>query len=471
VFDVNDRGDVIGEFRVGWGTYGQGYVRLAGQAWHRLVPEAVTHPTTAYAINGRGTVLGLFGGRNASWTANEFVWSSDLGRRELPVDFTAAPYRNWQPSMLNELDQVAGTTWEGDDDLAARYTVGGELEVIPVPTDHAYGTHINERGDVAGLTDQDELQGVFIWADITLPVRPAWPAGAVLTVVPGSESLAVSWPAASIEGGGAVSYRVSLDGGTPVVESGTSIVLSGLAPGTAYTVRVVAVDGEGLAGPVLSAVARTSAVVGGEPSYVTSLLTTYATSVGWEAHRAGDVTGNGYADLVSYHATSGRWWVTESLGAGSFAAPALLATYTTAEGWDSHLVGDVTGNGYADLVSYHPKRGRWWVTESLGAGGFAALRLLTTYATTEGWAAHLAADVTGDGVVDLVSYQPTSGRWWMSRGLGDGGLAAPKVLTTYNTRTGWDTHLAADVTGNGAADLLSYHPSRGRWWVTTDTSR
>jgi hypothetical protein len=201
------------------------------------------------------------------------------------------------------------------------------------------------------------------------------------------------------------------------------------------------------------------------------LLTTYATTEGWAAHLIGDVTGNGDADLVSYHAASGRWWVTESLGEGTVAAPALLTTYTTTEGWDSHLIGDVTGNGVADLVSYHPKRGRWWVTESLGEGTFAAPRLLTTYATTEGWAAHLVADVTGDEVVDLVSYQPTTGRWWMSRGLGDGGIAAPRVLTTYNTLTGWDTHLAADVTGNGAADLLSYHPSRGRWWVTTDTTR
>jgi hypothetical protein len=111
------------------------------------------------------------------------------------------------------------------------------------------------------------------------------------------------------------------------------------------------------------------------------------------------------------------------------------------------------------------------VTESLGDGQFAAPRLLTTYATTSGWDAHLVADVTGNGHADLISYHPSRGRWWVTESLGEGQFAPPRLLTTYATRTGWDAHLAADVTGSGAADLLSYHPSRGRWWITSDVNR
>jgi hypothetical protein len=201
------------------------------------------------------------------------------------------------------------------------------------------------------------------------------------------------------------------------------------------------------------------------------LLTTYATTEGWDTHLVADVTGNGFADLVSYHPQRGRWWVTESLGEGAFAEPELLTTYNTTRGWAAHVAADVTGNGFADLVSYHPQRGRWWVTESLGEGDFAEPELLTTYATTEGWDAHLVADVTGNGFADLLSYHPSKGRWWVTESLGEGDFAEPRLLTTYNTTSGWTAHLAADVTGNGVADLLSYHPNRGRWWVTSDVSR
>jgi DNA-binding beta-propeller fold protein YncE len=207
--------------------------------------------------------------------------------------------------------------------------------------------------------------------------------------------------------------------------------------------------------------------VGPEPVLVTRLLTTYATTTGWDAHLAADVTGNGRADLLSYHPTKGRWWITSARRDGSFEAPELLTTYATTTGWDAHLAADVTGNGRADLLSYHPKRGRWWITSSRPDGTFEPPELLTTYGTTSGWEAHLAADVTGNGRADLLSYHPSKGRWWITSARDDGdGFEAPKLLTTYGTRDGWEAHLAADVTGNGRAELLSYHPSRGRWWLT-----
>jgi hypothetical protein len=59
----------------------------------------------------------------------------------------------------------------------------------------------------------------------------------------------------------------------------------------------------------------------------------------------------------------------------------------------------------------------------------------------------------------------------VSESLPTGEVATPRKLTTYTTPTGWSAHLAADVAGNGVADLVSYHPSRGRWWMTTDVDR
>jgi hypothetical protein len=148
-----------------------------------------------------------------------------------------------------------------------------------------------------------------------------------------------------------------------------------------------------------------------------------------------------------------------------------LTSYSTRTGWGAHLAADVVGDAKADLVSFHPSNGTWWVTESLPGGGFATPRRLTTYSTRTGWEAHLAADVVGDAKADLVSYHPSNGTWWVTSAGSSGVFGSPTWLTRYRTPTGWEVHLAADVTGNGGTDLLSYRPTDGSWWVTTDLHR
>jgi hypothetical protein len=242
------------------------------------------------------------------------------------------------------------------------------------------------------------------------------------------------------------------------------------------------------------------------PTLEGQLATSYTTTRGWAAHLAADVDGDGRADLLSYHPKRGRWWLSTGRADGTFNAPRLATSYTTTDGWQTHLAADVDGDGRADLLSYHPKRGRWWLSRGRLDGTLDPPKLATTYTTTDGWQTHLAADFDGDGRADLRSYHPKSGRWSLSSGRADGTFDPPRPFSRaetpgtlfltadvdgdgkaavlryetaggrwwiggktilYGTRTGWDAHLAADVTGNGRADVLSYHPKRGRWSITT----
>jgi hypothetical protein len=196
-------------------------------------------------------------------------------------------------------------------------------------------------------------------------------------------------------------------------------------------------------------------------------VASYVTTQGWGAHLAADITGNDRGDLLSYHPKNGSWWVSVSRGDGTVAAPQRATTYVTRDGWDAHLAADVTGDGRADLLSYHPKNGSWWMTSTQADGSLAAPRRVATYGTRTGWETHLAADVTGDGRADLLSYRPSTGAWWLSAARADGTFAAPRHVATYVTRTGWESHLVADLTGNGFADLLSYHPGKGTWWLSS----
>jgi hypothetical protein len=244
-------------------------------------------------------------------------------------------------------------------------------------TDHTIAVTPKDQAGNLGST----LQRVLRTKPLP-PTPPTWPAGAALEVVAGTDSLVVSWPAATNTGPGVLLYSIRLGTGEPYDDDGTSWTFSGLEPDTDYAITVYAVDSVlDLPSVPLTTVARTRALAPTEPDHRTSLLTTYQTKTGWAAHLAADVLGNAQADLVSYHPSNGTWWVTESLSGGELVPPKLLTTYQTKTGWAAHLAADVLGSSKADLLSYHPSNGTWWVTESLPGGRFAAPKLLTTYQT------------------------------------------------------------------------------------------
>jgi hypothetical protein len=193
----------------------------------------------------------------------------------------------------------------------------------------------------------------------------------------------------------------------------------------------------------------------------TSRLTRYRTTEGWQTHVAGDLNGNGRDDLLSYHPANGTWWITTRTDEGA-TRTSLLTTYRTVDGWAAHVAGDLNGNGRDELMSFHPSNGTWWVTEWTGSG--YRTRLGPSYETRLGWAAHVTADRDGDGRDELLSFHPSNGTWWIT---GWTGLAfRTRQHLSYKTRTGWQAHVTGDIQGDGAEDLVSYHPTNGTWWLT-----
>lgn len=178
--------------------------------------------------------------------------------------------------------------------------------------------------------------------------------------------------------------------------------------------------------------------------------------IGWDGHVTGDVTGDGRDELLSYHAGHGHWVATTGDDERH-----VVTEYRTADGWKAHLAADITGGGHVDLLSYHGN-GRWFISSwDEDAGSYTTSRF-TTYATTDGWSGHVAADITGDGRDELLSVHTSNGQWFATSADGDRWRYA-----RYATSSGWQAHLAADVDGDGRDDLLSYHPSNGTWWRTT----
>ena len=119
----------------------------------------------------------------------------------------------------------------------------------------------------------------------------------------------------------------------------------------------------------------------------------------------GDVDGDGKADRVVYERSTGDW--------GCWIATPNNATKKC--GWDAQkwggaeyvpLLGDVNGDGKADRVVYHRSTGDWgcWMTD----GGKCSW-------DTDDWGGAnytpLLADVNGDGKADRVLYRASDGNW------------------------------------------------------------
>jgi hypothetical protein len=177
----------------------------------------------------------------------------------------------------------------------------------------------------------------------------------------------------------------------------------------------------------------------------------------------GDATGDGRADAVTYDAKFGRWWVLESHGS-SFTGEE-WTRYSTVSGWSAQLAADFTGDGRLDLASFHPGNGTWWVSRSTGSS--YSTTLWADFSTASGWGPQLVGDFNGDGREDVANYHSSNGTWWVSRSTGSGFTTS--LWADFSTATGWKTHLVGDFDGDGRDDIASYHPSNGTWWVSRST--
>ncbi|CAG6393834.1 N-acetylmuramoyl-L-alanine amidase [Actinacidiphila cocklensis] len=195
---------------------------------------------------------------------------------------------------------------------------------------------------------------------------------------------------------------------------------------------------------------------------------------GWNAYSAltplgllkADNTGGG---LVARD-RSGVLWFYRSNGAagGSFAPRTRVGT-----GWNTYnsLVGagDVTGDGHADLLG-RDSAGVLWLYR--GTGSATAPLVSSRVRVGGGWLGYKsligAGDVTGDGRGDLLAVD-AAGKMWLYASTGNS--AAP-YRSRVQVGTGWQIYNrivgVADMTGDGHPDLLARDPA-GRLWYYRGT--
>jgi hypothetical protein len=175
---------------------------------------------------------------------------------------------------------------------------------------------------------------------------------------------------------------------------------------------------------------------------------------------AGDVTGDARADLIARKPDGTLWLYTNG---GSNTTPYGTVTQI-GTGWQQlgwFVAGDVTGDGRADVVAERPD-GTLWLYANGGSN-------TTPYGTVTqigtGWQQFpniTLADVTGDGRADMVAARADGTLWLYA----NGGSNTTPYDTGVQIGTAWQQFtwiLGGDVTADGRADIVAERPDGTLW--------
>ena len=200
------------------------------------------------------------------------------------------------------------------------------------------------------------------------------------------------------------------------------------------------------------------------------------TNLDWGLAAIADFDGDGADDLLLRHATTHRWWLylmdgrRHVVGASGPVENVALAADALPDDvlWTVAGAGDLGGDGRADLLLRHATHGTWRYYRMKGRTvvdpGGSALGLPSGAA----WTLAGLADLDGDGT-DGVLLRNTSGTWrWYQSPL----VASPThVATDLSTSAAtWKLAGLGDLTGDGKDDVVLRDVSTtaadtGRWMV------
>jgi subtilisin family serine protease len=337
-----------------------------------------------------------------------------------------------------------------------RISVDAALALLPSPCDYTVSPSWITAGPQAGN----------VTIAVTAPVSCPWSATSPSPFVAVANEVRVG------SGNVVLSYSEN--------ESSSSRSIVVTIAGTAVTItqrglRPVHgdINGDGRADIVLQNLADGSLITwwldGWNVTGAHSLSINQVSDKNWRVVGTGDLNADGNTDLVWRHETEGWLAVWFLVGTNVVSTQFLSINRVADLNWEIKGVGDINGDGTADLIWQH-RSGGW-----LAAWLMSGQQVLSTTFLSIGqipdrdWRIAGVGDVDADGYADLV-WQHQSGGWlavWCMRGTD--AIATQLLSVSRITDTNWHIRGVGDVDGDNYADLVWQNDASGElgvWMLT-----